>query len=217
MSNQPPGAAAERGSGGSRRARIGSGLRPQDGSRRARIGSGLRPQDGSRLRAFGGGRRARAGSGRVVLLRDGSRVLCRPVRRSDAPLLADLFSRLSERSRRQRFLVPRDRLTDAELRYLTDIDHRDHEAELAVTVADAWQGRGLGTELVRQLGERARQEGIGRFTAFVTAGNLAVAGLLRAMSASLIGRDAAILEYEISLIPDPAHDYGFGELMLGRI
>jgi len=65
--------------------------------------------------------------GRVVL-RDGSAVLIRPVRGADAPLLADGFARLSERSRRLRFLGRKRTLTEADLRFFTDVDHRDHEA-----------------------------------------------------------------------------------------
>ena len=52
-------------------------------------------------------------------------------------------------------------------------------AEIAVTVIDDWQGRGLGTELLARLSERACQEGIRRFTAAVAADNAAMAGLLR--------------------------------------
>jgi RimJ/RimL family protein N-acetyltransferase len=186
----------------------------------------------------------RAAAGDVAWLRDGSRVLVRPVRRSDAPLLADGFARLSAKAIEQRFLAPRSRLSAAELRYLTDVDHYDHEAigaldlagagvgiaryirsrrdrrsaEVAVTVVDAWQGRGLGAELTRRLADRARQAGISTFTALVTAENAAAAGLLRTMRAHLTGRDEASLEYEIALVPDDDHDYGFGALIgLGRI
>jgi hypothetical protein len=51
-----------------------------------------------------------AAASRPVTLRDGSAVLIRPVRGADAALLADGFARLSERSRRQRFLGPRNTL-----------------------------------------------------------------------------------------------------------
>ena len=172
-------------------------------------------------------------------LRDGSRVLIRPVCACDAALLADGFARLSPRSRHQRFLAPKTRLTAAELRYLTDIDHYDHEAlgaldlagrgvgiaryirsrtdpraaELAVTVVDAWQGRGLGLELTRRLSDRARHAGISTFTALVTADNAAVAGLLRRLGGRLTGRDHECLEYEIPLLPGDDHDYGFGALI----
>jgi len=112
-----------------------------------------------------------AATDRPVVLRDGSAVLIRPVRRADAALLADGFARLSTRSRRLRFLSPKKELSSAELGYFTDVDHHDHEAlgaldhadgrgvgiaryirdavdpqaaEIAVTVIDDWQGRGLG-------------------------------------------------------------------------
>src|SRR6476646_8790237 len=148
----------------------------------------------------------RPSEGRPVRLRDGSAVLIRPVRPEDAGLLENGFAGLSDRSRRMRFLGPKAGLSAAELRYLTDVDHRDHEAlgaldhargggvgiarylrdrddprtaEIAVTVIDDWQGRGLGTELLARLAERARREGIDRFTAAVSADNAAMAGLLR--------------------------------------
>jgi RimJ/RimL family protein N-acetyltransferase len=167
-------------------------------------------------------------TGRPVVLRDGSAVLIRPVRRADAPLLADGFARLSDRSRRLRFLSPKQELSPVELGYFTDVDHHDHEAlgaldhadgrgvgiaryvrdaddpqaaEIAVTVIDDWQGRGLGTELVAQLSARARSEGIRRFTAQVAADNPAMARLLRNVRADLVRREPGALEYEITLGP----------------
>jgi EmrB/QacA subfamily drug resistance transporter len=167
-------------------------------------------------------------AGRRVVLRDGSAVLIRQVQAADATLLADGFARLSDRSRRMRFLARKDALSPAEVRYFTDVDHRNHEAlgavsrsdgrgvgvaryvrdsddrqaaELAVTVVDDWQGRGLGAELLAQLSDRARQEGIRRFTALAAADNAAVAGLLRSMGAELVGYGPGTVDYEISLTP----------------
>src|SRR5215831_10424299 len=184
----------------------------------------LRP-GGSRLL----GHRSRAAvTGRLVKLRDGSKVLIRQVQPADAALLADGFARLSGKSRQMRFLARKDRLSAAELRYFTDLDHRDHEAlgaldqadgrgvgvaryvrdakdprtaEIAVTIVDEWQGRGLGAELLTRLADRARTEGICRFTALVAEDNRAMAGLLRNMSASLVGRSLGTVEYEITLTP----------------
>jgi ribosomal protein S18 acetylase RimI-like enzyme len=83
---------------------------------------------------------------------------------------------------------------------------------------DAWQGRGLGTELTRQLADRAIQAGISSFTALVTPENAAAAGLLRVLRARLTGADEVSKEYEIALLPQDDHDYGFGALIdLGRI
>jgi GNAT superfamily N-acetyltransferase len=120
----------------------------------------------------------------------------------------DGFGRLSAESRQARFLIRKDELTDAEVRYFTDVDHHDHEAivalsaadgrgvgvarfvravdddqaaEVAVTVVDDWQRRGLGAVLLRQLLERALQEGIRRFTALIDDSNTAMRGLLRSL------------------------------------
>ena len=175
-----------------------------------------------------------AARGKRTVLRDGSEVLIRPVRGTDAPLLADGFARLSARSRQMRFLTVKQELSPAELRYFTEIDHHDHEAlgavdrangrgvgvaryvrsaedaqsaELAVTVVDEWQSCGLGTELVAQLAERAREEGIRRFTALVAADNVAVAGLARSVGADLVSRDSATVVYEVPLVPRDESGY----------
>jgi RimJ/RimL family protein N-acetyltransferase len=172
--------------------------------------------------------RLRPAEGTPAALRDGSTVLIRPVRGTDAPLLADGFARLSARSRRMRFLGSKTTLSAAELRYLTEVDHYDHEAlgalspagergvgiaryirdpddpraaEIAVTIADDWQGRGLGTELLARLSDRARQAGIGRFTATVAADNAAMTRLLWKMSAELTGRSRGTVDYEVALEP----------------
>src|SRR5215471_3219522 len=167
-------------------------------------------------------------TGRPVKLRDGSKVLIRQIQPADAPLLADGFARLGDKSRRMRFLARKDQLSTAELRYFTDVDHHDHEAlaaldqagvrgvgvaryirdaedphaaEIAVTIVDDWQGRGLGAELLARLSDRARSEGICRFTALVADDNVAMAGLLRNISANVVGRGPGTVEYEITLMP----------------
>jgi RimJ/RimL family protein N-acetyltransferase len=166
--------------------------------------------------------------GTPATLRDGSAVLIRQIRRTDAPLLADGFARLSARSRRMRFLSAKTTLSASELRYFTDVDHHDHEAlgalspadgrgvgiaryirdpsdpetaEIAVTIADDWQGRGLGTALLTRLSDRARQAGIGRFTATVSADNVAMTRVLWKMGAELTGRSRGTVDYEVALTP----------------
>ena len=170
-----------------------------------------------------------------MVLRDGSAVLIRQVHSADAPLLADGFTRLSAQSRQMRFLTRKKELSPAELRYFTDIDHHDHEAlgaldhadgrgvgiaryvrdakdphaaEIAVTIIDDWQGRGLGTELLAQLSDRARQEGVRCFTALVAEDNKAIAGLLRNVSADLVRYGPGTVEYEITLAPGEEYSPG---------
>jgi len=163
---------------------------------------------------------------RVVALRDGSKALIRPVRSADAQLLAEGFERLSARSRRMRFLSIKKQLSRTELRYLTDIDHHDHEAlgalslgdgrgvgviryirdahdpaaaEIALTIVDEWQGRGLGTELLARLTSRARAEGVLRFTALVAEDNAAMISLLQRAGGRRVHGGYGTLSFEITL------------------
>jgi GNAT superfamily N-acetyltransferase len=131
-----------------------------------------------------------------------------------------------------RFLAAKVALSPAELRFLTDIDHHDHEAlaaiapgghglgvaryiqhagdpqaaEIAIAVVDTWHRRGLGTQLLRQLSSRARRAGIDRFTALASADNAAVAALLRTMGAEPVCQEAGTVEYQITLTQRPEHD-----------
>ena len=56
----------------------------------------------------------------------------RPIRPTDKDALLDLFERLSPRSRLRRFLAPKPSLSRRELAYFTEVDHRTHEALVAV-------------------------------------------------------------------------------------
>jgi acetyltransferase len=143
----------------------------------------------------------------AIRLRTGDTVWIRPVRSTDATELQRAFALMSEESQYQRFLTGTPRLTDSQATYLTSVDHVHHEAyvahstedasyiigvarfiryetapdeaELAVTVADSWHGRGLGTVLLRRLCERAREVGVRRLRAEMMPENEAILRLLR--------------------------------------
>jgi GNAT superfamily N-acetyltransferase len=170
----------------------------------------------------------------------GARVAVRPVRSSDKEIIADGFSRMGERSRYQRFMTVRDALSAGELRYLTEVDHHDHEAllafdaesgeglgvarfvrnpadptaaEAAVAVVDAWQRRGLGTALTALLANRARQEGVERFTALLLATNEGMMRMLRRLGPiRVVSRDGPVVEVEMDLPLEGIGDHIAGVL-----
>lgn len=166
-----------------------------------------------------------------VVLRDGTAVPIRPLERSDRAELAAMVERLSERSRYLRFAAPKPRLTRRELDHLIDVDHHRNEAlvaldpatghgiavvrwvavagepgvaEIAVTVADEWQGRGLGTALLVRLLAMARAEGLATLRASVLAVNARSIAMLRHAGFRARPAAGALLEYELPLGPERA-------------
>ncbi|MBS0383437.1 MAG: GNAT family N-acetyltransferase [Proteobacteria bacterium] len=132
-------------------------------------------------------------------LRDGNRVTIRTLHKADAALERDFIKRLSPESRRLRFLGGVGEPSDTMIRDLTDLDYQHKMAfvalvqeggkpreigvsryslapdgkscECAVTVSDEWQGKGLGTLLMRHLIDIAKQRGIESMFSIDAAGN----------------------------------------------
>jgi GNAT superfamily N-acetyltransferase len=113
------------------------------------------------------------------LLRDGRSVFIRPVRAADQEAMLDFARRLSRRTLAQRLLGPVPRFHRELLRQFVDVDYADHlalaaflddqmigtgrlirledtdHAEVTFTVADEFQGMGLGTLLLERLARSA--------------------------------------------------------------
>jgi GNAT superfamily N-acetyltransferase len=136
--------------------------------------------------------------GERVKLSDGAEIVVRPIEPEDLHELSLGFGRLGALSRFRRFRQRIDRLTYEQLVALTDVDHESHEAlvaidaatgegvgvaryvrvpddptraEVACTVVDPWQHRGVGSALAERLAARARAAGIERCTALVVLGD----------------------------------------------
>jgi len=85
-------------------------------------------------------------------LRDGTEVLLRPVRADDKALLREGFEKLSEHTRYLRFHGVKNELSDAEVRYLTELDGVRHFAIGAARIdADGNELEGLGIARMVQL------------------------------------------------------------------
>ena len=72
-------------------------------------------------------------------------------------------------------------------------------AEVAIAVADAWQGAGLGSALLATLIERARQADLHSLIAITLSENRAAGRLLRSAGFSLAGTSGVHAEYELPL------------------
>lgn len=151
----------------------------------------------------------------------------RPIRPSDAPALAAGFEALSESSRYLRFHSGMRRLSDGLLRYLTEVDGVDHvalvalapdghgigvgrfvrdrnapdTAEIALTVADEVQGRGVGRRLLAQLAAAAETRGIRMFTARVISGNSRARRMLLGFGAVAAGTVSDVMAFNLPVHP----------------
>lgn len=158
-------------------------------------------------------RRYHAGWSEHAALSDGTRVILRPLGPGDAGRIAAAFARFSKRTRALRFLGGKAEMSPTELRYLSDVDGEMHfaiaacledapddiigiarfirfeqdpgVAEVAVTVADAFQGRGIGRLSITRLAEAARERGVRTFHCELAEGNTRVLGLVRDLAPGL--------------------------------
>ena len=149
--------------------------------------------------------------------RDGRKLTLRLIRPADAPLLEELFYRLSPESRWRRFHaltdgIPPERITE-QAGAMADVDNRtlegavvavakeadgEHivgvvrlarppgkpeaeEAEAAVVVLDAYQGQGVGSELLQRMLQLARRMKVKRILAVFQPDNAGAIHLFRAL------------------------------------
>ena len=165
-------------------------------------------------------------------LRDGTQVLLRPIMPNDRERIQNGMAALSPESRYFRFFTAVESLSDEQLHYLTDVDQLDHVAwialdssdpeypglgvarfirvkeeptvaDMALTVIDAYQCRGLGTILLALLYLLAQALGIQTLRSVVVGENRAMVKWLSSLGATgSFGRG----EYQLNLAVhhDPA-------------
>lgn len=168
-------------------------------------------------------------------LADGRRVLFRPIEPSDKEVLAAGFERLSPESRYRRFFRSIDHLSNAQLKYLTEVDGTDHvawvavlpdeppetqgagvarwirlrdepdTAEGAVTVVDSLHGKGIGKTLLYLVTHSAVEKGIRKVRAWVLGDNHQVQTMLMQLGAQPGRWESGSLEMTIPL-PDSTDD-----------
>lgn len=132
-----------------------------------------------------------------LVTRGGIELTLRPVRPDDAERLTGFYDGLSADDMRFRFLSAQSHLSTSQLAALIDVDHRHREhllaferksgtlaatlliaaddrfedAEVAISVAPAYKGRGLGWSLLHHATDLARERGISRLRSIESRAN----------------------------------------------
>ena len=155
----------------------------------------------------------------------------RPITPDDRDRLAQAFTLLSPRSRYLRFHHPLSQLSDEHLRYLTEVDGRDHAAlvaedadrpehpgiavaryiriddepevaEAAITVIDEYQGRGVGTLMLRHLARVAGRNGVHHLRNYVLADNRPMLDALDAVGGQRHDEGGGVYRIDVPLPPE---------------
>jgi len=161
-------------------------------------------------------------------LADGTRVLFRRIRPGDKERLRRGFELLSPQSRYRRFFSSIDHLTEEQLRYLTEVDFKDHYAlisvlpdepwipgigvsrwvripgepevaEGAVTVIDSFQNQGIGSTLLWLAARSAIDHGVKAFRVWVKGENTPAMKMLADFGVVPHSWDAGTAEIDIPL------------------
>lgn len=144
----------------------------------------------------------------LLPLRGGERLLLRPIRPQDDWLLAELINRTAPAVRRLRFPSAVEHVYPRQLQRLVCVDGARHlalvaaatghagneylvaegrylidpggrSAEFALLVDPRWQRRGIGSALLRRLGQSAAAAGVTQLRAEVACDNLAMLGFMK--------------------------------------
>lgn len=164
-----------------------------------------------------------------VRLRDGTELLLRPVLPGDSARATNGPVEFSSETLYRRFMSTREP-TKALMDYLFEVDYVDHfvwvmidpaeeadniiadarfvrdeidptRAEIAFIVGDDYQGKGVGSFLMKALAVAARVDGVEKFSARVLSDNLAMRSILDEFGAYWIREDLGVVITEID-VPD---------------
>jgi len=140
------------------------------------------------------------------LLSDGSQIEIRALRREDEANMLGAVGKTSAQSLQRRFFVMKRHFSDKERAFFMDVDFKNHvaivaladeadrkvivgggryitfepgRAEMAFVVIDTWQGRGVGSILMRHLIKIASDAGLKELTAEVLPENTAMIKVFR--------------------------------------
>ena len=163
-------------------------------------------------------------------LRDGTRLVIRAQTFEDRAAYREALARASPESIYHRFFAPKRSFSEAEAHYFLDIDFVKHvalvaeveengrpsivgearyivvepgKAEVSFALIDAYQGRGIGSLLLRHLTKLGREAGLHAFVAEVLADNVAMLKVFeRSGLATTERRNGTVIDVTMRLTPE---------------
>lgn len=172
-----------------------------------------------------------------ITLRDGTLAEMRPIGPDDRGLIVEGLSQMSAQSRFARFGSGISNLSAAELRYLTEVNQVSHvawgatiddepagvgryivdgagDAEIAITVVDRYQRKGLGRVLFDALAASARASGIESFHFAIEPWNRTVLRMLPGIEVEQDGSDGMLIgRIEVVDVPIGDDERDFVDLL----
>jgi GNAT superfamily N-acetyltransferase len=160
------------------------------------------------------------------LLRDGSKIEIRALRQEDEAIMLAAIERTSSQSLQRRFFVMKRHFSEKERAFFMKVDFKNHvaivalaedagrkviagggryivfdpgRAEMAFVVVDAWQGRGIGSVLMRHLVKFARDAGLRELAAEVLLENVAMRRVFQKFGFTSARRDPQTLHLVLKL------------------
>lgn len=163
---------------------------------------------------------------KIVMLKDRSRVLIRPVRANDAEDLLKMFATLSPETVYNRFFKLRRPFTIEEVEKMTSINFGEEfalvatplqetglkiigdvryyvedrtRAEIAIVVQDKWQLKGLGTAMLQHLINIGREKGIREYYIYVLGDNAVMIHVAKKLGFKLKSQSYGISRLDLIL------------------
>jgi len=162
---------------------------------------------------------------KIVMLKDGSKALIRPVRAEDAEDLLKMFTTLSPETVYNRFFKLRRPFTIEEVQKMTSINFDEEfalvasplqaselkiigdaryyvedkiRAEVAIVVQDKWQLKGLGTAMLQHLINIGRERNIREFYIYVLSDNAVMIHVAKKLGFRLKSQSYGISRFDLT-------------------
>jgi RimJ/RimL family protein N-acetyltransferase len=162
---------------------------------------------------------------KIVMLKDGSKALIRPVRAEDAEDLLKMFTTLSPETVYNRFFKLRRPFTIEEVQKMTSINFDEEfalvasplqaselkiigdaryyvedkiRAEVAIVVQDKWQLKGLGTAMLQHLINIGRERNIREFYIYVLSDNAVMIHVAKKLGFKLKSQSYGISRFDLT-------------------